>query len=228
MRAAHRPVVGQLGLGDHVLVPAGEVARSRGQHGHVPTISGVLNRIARRPSAVPGRPRAGRLGAATGWRQRSASCATARAASAKRASEEGRWPDRRRLGAPARRHRVERDGRHTGRTDLALTDPGVAAQAEAVGRLLDGRPLRPGARQPAHRARETCAPGRRRGRTPRSTTTCASGTTATTRGSPPPQIRENVPGWTVWTGTLSRRREASPRSRPAPTGSIEPGAGGRR
>ena len=30
--AAHRAVVGQLGLGDHVLVPAGEVLRLRGEH----------------------------------------------------------------------------------------------------------------------------------------------------------------------------------------------------
>ena len=34
-RAAHRPVVGQLGLGDDVLVPAGEVVGLGGEHlGH--------------------------------------------------------------------------------------------------------------------------------------------------------------------------------------------------
>ena len=31
--AADRAVVGQLGLGDHILVPAGEVLRLRGEHG---------------------------------------------------------------------------------------------------------------------------------------------------------------------------------------------------
>jgi probable phosphoglycerate mutase len=47
-----------------------------------------------------------------------------------------------------------RDGRHTGRTDIPLTAAGKLA-AEAIGRALQGRPLRVWT-SPLARARETC------------------------------------------------------------------------
>jgi probable phosphoglycerate mutase len=91
-------------------------------------------------------------------------------------------------------------GRHTGRTDIPLTDEG-REQGRAVGRVLGGRSFAAVLTSPLDRARETCALagygdqavvtddlcewnyGDYEGRTTRS-------------------IREDVPGWTVWSHRL--------------------------
>ena len=87
--------------------------------------------------------------------------------------------------------------RHTGRTDLPLTEEG-----EREARLLR-EPLAAVAFDrvlcsPLARARETCELAGLGGR--RSfATTCSSGTTATTRGRPAPRSTRSRPGWSLWT-----------------------------
>lgn len=92
-----------------------------------------------------------------------------------------------------------RNGRHTGRTDLPLT-PGGCDQARAVGRLLAGRAFSLVLVSPLARAGETCR-------------LAGYGDQAEVdddlrewdygdhEGVTTTQIREAVPGWTVWTGT---------------------------
>lgn len=93
-----------------------------------------------------------------------------------------------------------RDGRHTGRTDLPLLEEG-RAQAQATGRLLVGRSFALVLVSPMRRALETCA-------------LAGFGDVAETaedlnewdygdyEGITTAQIRETVPGWTVWTGAV--------------------------
>ena len=89
------------------------------------------------------------------------------------------------------------DGRHTSSTDLPLT-----ADGEQVARSLrgpaGGRGLRPGAHQS-----DATGPGDGRtwsgSTTPRSTTTWSSGRYGDYEGRTSAEIREDVPGWTIWT-----------------------------
>src|SRR3954452_13136651 len=89
-----------------------------------------------------------------------------------------------------------RDHRHTGRTDVPLTDEG-RGQAEAVGRWLSGRVFDRVLTSPLSRARETCE-------------LAGFGERAELRddlmewdygdydGLTTPQIREERPGWFLW------------------------------
>jgi broad specificity phosphatase PhoE len=91
-------------------------------------------------------------------------------------------------------------GRHTGRTDVPLTDEG-RAQARAVGAALDGRTFAATFVSPMSRARETC-------------TLAGYGDTAEVvddlrewdygdyEGRTTAEIRTEVPKWTVWDGDL--------------------------
>jgi broad specificity phosphatase PhoE len=88
------------------------------------------------------------------------------------------------------------EGRHTGHTDIPLTDHG-RAQARAAAPLLDGAPIIAVATSPLQRARDTCA-------------LLGYGDEAVDdpdlvewdygayEGITTAQIRESVPGWTVW------------------------------
>ena len=89
-------------------------------------------------------------------------------------------------------------GAHTGRTDLPLTPTGEA-QAAAIGRFLAARPFAAVLTSPLLRARETCR---------------IAGYDAAARVDPnltewnygdyegrtTSQIREQAPGWSIWTG----------------------------
>ncbi len=89
-------------------------------------------------------------------------------------------------------------GRHTGRTDLPLNAEG-RAQAETLGRLLDGQPFDRVLVSPLGRARQTCE-------------LAGYGSQAQVcddllewdygdyEGRTTDQIRQDVPGWTIWTG----------------------------
>lgn len=91
-------------------------------------------------------------------------------------------------------------GRHTGRTDVPLTDDG-RTQARAVGTALDKRPFVEVLVSPMARAQETCA---------------LAGYGAATvvvddlrewdygdyEGLTTAEIRTSVPNWTVWTGEM--------------------------
>ncbi|HEY5153613.1 MAG TPA: histidine phosphatase family protein [Acidimicrobiales bacterium] len=88
------------------------------------------------------------------------------------------------------------NGRHTGRTDVALTDRG-RRQAEGLARVLDGRPFARVLVSPLTRARETCA-------------LAGYGDQAEVdedlrewdygdyEGITTEEIRRSQPGWTVW------------------------------
>jgi broad specificity phosphatase PhoE len=89
-----------------------------------------------------------------------------------------------------------RDGKHTGRTDIALTDRG-RRQAQAVGVALEGRPFALALTSPLSRALETCR-------------LAGFGEVAEQRdelrewdygvyeGRTTIEIRKEVPGWTLW------------------------------
>lgn len=91
-------------------------------------------------------------------------------------------------------------GRHTGRTDVPLSDRG-RAQAEAVGRALGGHRFALVLVSPLGRARETCA-------------LAGYGDEALVdedllewdygsyEGITTLEIRQTVPGWTVWDGAV--------------------------
>ena len=89
-----------------------------------------------------------------------------------------------------------REGRHTGRTDLALTDRGRAAARSLAGRLAQRR-LQLVLVSPSRRARETCE-------------LCGLGAAAGTRtellewdygeyeGLTTAEIQQRRPGWSLW------------------------------
>jgi probable phosphoglycerate mutase len=92
------------------------------------------------------------------------------------------------------------DGRHTGSTDVPLTDDG-RTQARRVGALLGGRPFALVLVSPLGRARETCE---------LAGYAASADVTDDLRewdygdyeGRTTAEIREHDPGWTVWTGDI--------------------------
>ena len=94
-----------------------------------------------------------------------------------------------------------RSGRHTGRTDIALTEAGVLG-AQAIGRYLEGRTFAEVLTSPLTRARETC---RLAG--------LASGAQTDANliewdygiyeGRTTPDIRRETPGWSVWLSPIT-------------------------
>jgi probable phosphoglycerate mutase len=90
------------------------------------------------------------------------------------------------------------NGRHTGRTDLPLTEDG-RAQARAVGRVLDGRPFARVLVSPLSRARETCELAGY-GDQAEPNDDLRELDYGDYEGLTTVQIRESVEGWTVWDG----------------------------
>ncbi|MGZ4718559.1 MAG: histidine phosphatase family protein [Acidimicrobiales bacterium] len=92
--------------------------------------------------------------------------------------------------------RWSEDGRHTGRTDIPLLAAGEA-QADAVGRRLQGRPFALVLVSPLARARETC---RRAGYADQAQIDpdLVEWDYGEYEGITTADIRRSVPGWTVW------------------------------
>ncbi len=88
-------------------------------------------------------------------------------------------------------------GQHTGTTDIPLTDEG-RRQAELLGRQLRGREFAVVLSSPLERALETC---RLAGLGDRCETRAdlVEWDYGDYEGTTTPEIRETVPGWTVWT-----------------------------
>ena len=91
-----------------------------------------------------------------------------------------------------------RNGRHTGRTDLPLLPEGEQ-EARAVGRLLAGRPFALVLVSPLRRARETCALAGY-GDQAEITDDLREWDYGDYEGVTTEAIRQDAPGWTVWTG----------------------------
>jgi probable phosphoglycerate mutase len=87
-----------------------------------------------------------------------------------------------------------RTGRHTGRTDIPLTENGER-QARAVGEALRGREFALVVSSPLIRARETA---RLAGFEPELRDDLAEWDYGEYDGLTTPQIREQVPDWTIW------------------------------
>jgi broad specificity phosphatase PhoE len=87
-----------------------------------------------------------------------------------------------------------RDGRHTGSTDVPLTERGEA-QARAVGAALRGRLFALVLSSPLQRALETA---RLAGFSPRARPELAEWDYGEYEGRTTPEIREDVPDWTIW------------------------------
>jgi broad specificity phosphatase PhoE len=87
-----------------------------------------------------------------------------------------------------------RDGRHTGSTDVPLTERGEA-QARAVGTELRGRPFALVLSSPLRRALETA---RLAGFSPEARPELAEWDYGEYEGRTTAEIREEVPDWTIW------------------------------
>ena len=87
-----------------------------------------------------------------------------------------------------------RTGRHTGRTDLPLTEEGER-QARAVGEALRGRDVRAGPVEPVAAGAETA---RLAGFEPELRDDLAEWDYGEYDGLTTPEIREQVPDWTIW------------------------------
>jgi probable phosphoglycerate mutase len=87
-----------------------------------------------------------------------------------------------------------RDGRHTGSTDVPLTERGEA-QARAVGAALRGRSFAVVLSSPLQRALETA---RFAGFSPGVRPELAEWDYGEYEGRTTPEIREQVPDWTIW------------------------------
>ena len=87
-----------------------------------------------------------------------------------------------------------RTGRHTGRSDIPLTENGER-QARAVGEALRGREFALVVSSPLIRARETA---RLAGFAPELRDDLAEWDYGEYDGLTTPQIREQVPDWTIW------------------------------
>ena len=89
-----------------------------------------------------------------------------------------------------------RDGRHTGRTDRPLLPEGEA-EARALGPLLASIPFAAVLCSPLHRARQTCElAGMAAGAIP--CDDLREWDYGAYEGLTTPEIRQEVPGWTVW------------------------------
>jgi broad specificity phosphatase PhoE len=89
-------------------------------------------------------------------------------------------------------------GRHTGRTDIPLTDRG-RAQAGALGAALAGRRFARVLTSPLSRAAETCRLAGLGGMVDEDLREWDYGDH---EGRTTPQIRQEDPGWTVWRGPV--------------------------
>jgi probable phosphoglycerate mutase len=94
-----------------------------------------------------------------------------------------------------------RTRRHTGRTDIPLTDRG-RTQAERAGRLLAGRDLALVLVSPLGRARTTCELAGFGDRAIVDDDLC-EWDYGEIEGRTTAEIREELPGWTVWSGPVS-------------------------
>lgn len=91
-------------------------------------------------------------------------------------------------------------GRHTGRTDLPLTEEGER-QALALGAYLGARPFALVLTSPLRRARETCQLAGYGG-IARNTHDLLEWDYGAYEGRLTVDIRAEVPGWTIWTGAV--------------------------
>jgi broad specificity phosphatase PhoE len=91
-------------------------------------------------------------------------------------------------------------GRHTGRTDIPLTAEGER-QARAVGALLAGRGFAAVLTSPLRRAQDTCRLAGY-GDVARVEPDLAEWDYGDYEGRRSADVREELPGWTVWTGEL--------------------------
>ena len=89
------------------------------------------------------------------------------------------------------------EGKHTSRTDLALTAEGER-RAAAVGRYLGGRPFALVLASPMRRALDTC---RLAGYTGEPTPDLSEWFYGAFEGLTTAQIQVEHPGWTIWSGT---------------------------
>lgn len=89
-----------------------------------------------------------------------------------------------------------RDGRHTGRTDVALTEPG-RVEAEALGAVLDGWSFELVLTSPLSRATETCRLARF-GDVAIPSDDLLEWYYGAYEGRTTKEIREERPGWTLW------------------------------
>jgi broad specificity phosphatase PhoE len=95
-----------------------------------------------------------------------------------------------------------RAGRHTGRTDIPLTAAG-RQQAEALGRQLAGRAFALVLTSPLARARETCRLAGYGGAA-EVTDDLLEWDYGIYEGRTTPDLREDEPGWSIWTASVSR------------------------
>lgn len=91
-------------------------------------------------------------------------------------------------------------GAHTGRTDIPLTAAGEA-QAAAIGRVLAGRPFALVLTSPLARARETCRLAGYGGAA-QIEPNLREWDYGIYEGRTSAEIREQAPGWTVWTAPV--------------------------
>jgi broad specificity phosphatase PhoE len=91
-----------------------------------------------------------------------------------------------------------RSGQHTGRTDLPLTERG-RRQAEALGAAMAAIPVARILTSPLQRATETC---RLAGLTGTEVDDLVEWDYGDYEGRTTAEIREEVPGWTVWDGPV--------------------------
>jgi broad specificity phosphatase PhoE len=101
-----------------------------------------------------------------------------------------------------------RTGRHTGRTDVPLTEAG-RAEAEALGRALGGRRFALVLSSPLSRAFETCRLAGY-GDVARKADDLAEWDYGAVEGRTSAELRRERPGWTIWGGdvTLGETAEA--------------------
>jgi broad specificity phosphatase PhoE len=93
-----------------------------------------------------------------------------------------------------------RSGAHTGRTDIPLTSRG-REEAAAIGRLLAGRHFTLVLTSPLERARETCRLAGY-GECAQIEPNLREWDYGDYEGRTTPDIRKQVPGWSVWSGSV--------------------------